>query len=119
MTIEDNNKTFNEKLHIKNAASFHNNKSFLVKDPNTIQENSMVHFNTMKKKKIIKPKCQNAIKKTHTKGINSVYMKGFDKLMKERHSIERKSIKRIKCLRASDDLDTIPNAKTVMIPPPK
>lgn len=119
MTIEDNNKTFNEKLHIKNAASFHNNKSFLIKDPNIIHENNLVNFNMMKKKSKLKSKVQQPIRKTHTKGINSVYMKGFDKLMKERHSIERKSIKRIKALRTSDDMDTIQNAKTVIVPPPK
>ena len=84
-----------------------------------IEDGGAAHFNTIKKKTKIKSKIQPSVKKTHTKGNNSVYMKGFDKLMKERYSIERKSVKRMKALRASDEMETIQNAKAALIPQPK
>lgn len=89
----DTNNTFYEKD--KNAISFYNNqRSFLLKDNQLIQDSNL---NTVKKKsKKAKVQIIGSKKKTHTKGNNSVYMKDFEKLMKERARVDNKSLKRMK-----------------------
>lgn len=85
--------------HDKSAASFYNHRSFLLKDNQFIQDPNA----NISRKKLKKSKPQTAIKKkTHTKGNKSVYMKDFEKLMKERSNVDNKSIKRMKGLKSSD-----------------
>jgi len=107
----DTNNTFYEKN--SNAVSFYNHRSFLLKDNQFIQDPTI---NTAKKK-VKKPKVQGtaAKKKTHTKGNNSVYMKDFEKLMKERSYADNKSLKRMKGMKANETTDVAQKPKPSVI----
>ena len=57
-------------------------------------------------KRCKKPKVAFATKKkTHTKGNNSVYMKDFEKLMKERSNVDNKSLKRASVKKSGETVD--------------
>ena len=97
---EAENRTFYEKGKNKNTASFHNHRSFLLKDNNIVQDAKISSKHSIKKKCKNKTKVQPGSKrKTHTKGNNSVYTKDFEKLMKERNNVDNKSLRRMKILR--------------------
>lgn len=113
----DTNNTFYERYSKdKNTSSFYNHRSFLLKDNQFIQDPVL---NTCKKKpkksKIQKVKPR----KTHTKGNNSVYMKDFEKLMKERTRAENKSLKRMKIYENTDTITRPQNVYAMPINNPK
>lgn len=99
----------------KSAASFYNHRSFLLKDNQFIVDPNV---NTAKKKyKKSKPQTLTK-KKTHTKGNNSVYMKDFEKLMKERSNVDNKSVKRMKILKTYEQSESSSKPKICSIPVP-
>lgn len=115
-TVEENinNKTFNEKIRTKNADSFHNPKTYLVKNEITIPNSNQIHFSTIKKKSKLKPKIQNMIgKKSHTKGNYSVYTKDFNKLMKEQSVVDRMSARRIRPQNTYEEINPVFNSMVV------
>lgn len=116
--MDTGNHTFYERNKNKNTSSFYNHRSFLLKDHTYIPNPKISAKSAIKKKSKNKTKVQNSSKrKSHTKGNNSVYMKDFEKLMKERSQLDNKSLKRIQALRSSDDTDF--GAKAKIYAPPQ
>ena len=93
-----------------------NHRSFLVKEASLIP-NPIIATKTAVKKTKTKAKTATGIKKkTHTKGNNSLYMKDFEKLMKERVQVDNKSLKRVKVLKTTEGADIASKAKIYAAP---
>ena len=99
----NNSRTFYTKNEHLNKGSQRNHKSFLARDHNLMPSitNTSTNKKYTKKSKVSMP----TKKKTHTKGNNSVYMKDFEKLMKERSYMDNKSLKRMSVKKAGETVE--------------
>lgn len=121
MTIDvssKTNRTFYQKEKLKNNSSFYNHRSFLLKDSKFIKDGNFIKSSSQKKPKQ-KARGQSLLKKTQVKDSNSIYTKDFNKLMRERNSVESKSVKRMKAMKTADEVFPTYKTKVCSIPQPK